>query len=63
MKGDGWQRLLFDLALRLHKSVQEIKSLPCSELTGWIAYFSLDHEPQSPDSADAEYIQLRKVLG
>jgi len=53
---------LFDLALRLHKSVYEIQQLPCSELTGWIAYFSLNNEP-TIDSADAEYIQLRKVLG
>lgn len=53
---------MFDLALRLHKSVQEIKALPCSELTGWIAYFSLDNEPATTSEHD-EYIQLRKVLG
>ncbi len=52
--------MLYDLALRLHKTVQEIKALPCSELTGWIAYFSLDNEPTSDHD---EYIQLRKVLG
>lgn len=51
---------MFDLALRLHKSVQEIRQLPCSELTGWIAYFSLQNEPASEHD---EYIQLRKVLG
>ncbi|WP_257294482.1 hypothetical protein [Endozoicomonas sp. YOMI1] len=53
---------MFDLALRLHKSVQEIRQLPCSELTGWIAYFSLQDEPE-PVSKHDEYIQLRKVLG
>jgi len=56
--------LLFDLALRLHKSVYEIQQLPASELTGWIAYFSLNHDSTQPsDPSNAEYIQMRKVLG
>ncbi|WP_256493297.1 hypothetical protein [Endozoicomonas sp. SCSIO W0465] len=42
--------------------MQEIKSLPCSELTGWIAYFSLQTEPAMSSEHD-DYIQLRKVLG
>ena len=57
--------MLFDLALRLHKSVEEIRRLPCSELTGWLAYFSL--QQQTPDiheiTPEQEYAQFRKVLG
>ena len=54
--------MLFDLALRLHKSVEEIRRLPCSELTGWLAYFSL--QQQTPAlTPEQEYAQFRKVLG
>ncbi|MES9986206.1 MAG: hypothetical protein ABW115_22665 [Candidatus Thiodiazotropha sp. 6PLUC6] len=44
--------------------MSEIRQLPASELTGWIAYFSLQQnsKPSEP-TPDQQYAQMRKVLG
>lgn len=33
--------LLYSLADRLHKTVEEIRALPIDEVVGWIAYFQI----------------------
>jgi hypothetical protein len=43
------------LAIDLHKSITEIESLPVSELTTWLAHYSLEYErlhPPLPDPTD-----------
>jgi len=37
---------LFQLAEALHKSIQEILTLPLAEIQGWAAYFNIKAEQQ-----------------
>lgn len=45
------RRFLFDLALRLNKTVAELERLPSSELTEWMAYFSLEEKAMQREEA------------
>jgi hypothetical protein len=57
------------LAIDLHKTITEIEALPVSELTTWLAHYSLEYERLHPPLPDPEKItpeesqlSLRAVL-